>query len=172
MATVDTGVLTSTKTRVFVSPTPYNVALDTQSDAAVLAAFEAITDWVEINEITTLGKFGGAREVITHTPINTGVTKKLPGTNNNGQLPMTMAYRPADPGQAILQQAAKSNESYVFKIVKNDGNRPGVVKPSMTFLNGIVLGYSLDINDANKIVGAEAPIEINDKLFRLPAETA
>lgn len=80
------------------------------------AGFTAVTTWVEVGEITEIPEYGGSSEVVTHTPLKTGVQEKFHGPSNAGSLQIPMAYDPSDAGQIILKAAKADKKQRAFKI--------------------------------------------------------
>ncbi|WP_103171602.1 phage tail tube protein [Paracoccus sp. SY] len=82
------------------------------------AGFAAITGsgWVEVGEITEIPDYGGTSEVVTHTPLKTGVQEKFHGAENAGSLQIPMAYDPSDAGQAILKAAKADKKQRAFRV--------------------------------------------------------
>lgn len=77
--------------------------------------FAALT-WVEVGEITEIPEYGGTSEVVTHTPLKTGVQEKFHGTENAGSLQIPLAYDSEDAGQDILRTAHRNKTQLAFKI--------------------------------------------------------
>lgn len=78
--------------------------------------FGAVTTWIEVGEITEIPEYGGTNEVVTHTPLKTGVQEKFHGASNAGSLAIPVAYDPTDAGQAILKAAKADKKQRAFRV--------------------------------------------------------
>ena len=78
------------------------------------AGYSALT-WVTVGEVTDIPTFGPSHEVVTHTPLATGVTAKYHGAKNNGSLTIPMALDPTDTGQIALKAALANRARVAFK---------------------------------------------------------
>lgn len=88
-------------------------------------AFPA-TGWVEIGETEAIGMLGVEWDVET-ADVMTGSADGAPredsvkGVMRRPQIPLVMGNDPSDPGQLLLWRAARSHDSYPFRLVFPDG---------------------------------------------------
>lgn len=79
-------------------------------------AYAALT-WVDVGEITEVPEHGAQSEVISHTPLATGITRKFHGAINMGSLTIPAGFAPSDPGQAILRDARRDRRQISVRLV-------------------------------------------------------
>lgn len=87
-------------------------------DAAGYGATTVV--FTAIGELETIGAYGLTKEIIEFAPLATGVTTKLPGKINYGNLAVTGADMPSDAGQDIVRAAAASSSRYSLKLTNPD----------------------------------------------------
>jgi uncharacterized repeat protein (TIGR02543 family) len=108
------GVETVAGTSISISPT--------KPATFNAAGYAAISDWAEIGEITDGGAHGRTYNEVTHNPIKTRGTRKFKGSFNEGTKTLQVGMDRADPGQAVLDVALKSDADYSFKVVYQGGD--------------------------------------------------
>ena len=86
------------------------------------AGYGAINDWAKIGEITDGGSHGRTYAEVTHNPIDTRGTQKFKGSFNEGTKTLQLGMDRADPGQAVLDVALKSDDDYSFKVEYQGGD--------------------------------------------------
>lgn len=86
------------------------------------AGYES-TDLVftDIGEVETVGPHGVERQIITFTPVDTGVIAKMPGSKDYGSMDVSIGNIPADAGQVIVKASSESNSHYSVKLTYPDG---------------------------------------------------
>lgn len=77
-------------------------------------AYEALT-FVEWTEVTELGEVGGTREILTYTPVKTGIINKRSGPMDNGTVSLSAARVSGDAAQAIISTARDSGDIIACK---------------------------------------------------------
>jgi len=108
------GVETVAGTKISVSATK-PVTFDA-------SGYGAINDWAKIGEITDGGSHGRIYAEVTHNPIDTRGTQKFKGSFNEGTKTLQLGMDRADPGQAVLDVALKSDADYSFKVEYQGGD--------------------------------------------------
>lgn len=73
-----------------------------------------------IGELESIGAYGLVKDVLEFTPLGTGVTTKLAGKINYGNLTVVGAQMFADAGQDIVRTAAGSSSRYSLKLTNPD----------------------------------------------------
>lgn len=159
-----TGVVTSSKTKVYTTATAHTAATDTASEYAALT-------WVEIGDVVSYGEFGATFEEIIHQPISDGETYRFKGTRNNGSLTLGLGRAPGDAGQALLIAHAETYVDYPFKVALNDTPEPGGT-PTTMYFPGKVMSYTTAIPSSNSVVGSTCTIGINGKMLEVAAADA
>ena len=124
------------------------------------AAYSALT-WVEVGEITDIPEYGGTSEVVTHTPLKTGVQEKFHGAENAGSLQIPLAYDSLDAGQDVLRDARDNKRQIAFKIVY-----PKVLTASAEgatdYMVGKVFGFTRSAS-TNGVVAGNVNVEFDTK---------
>jgi hypothetical protein len=96
------------------------LAIDFNSgDAAAQAGFEADT-YTEIKEISNIGEFGAAANIVQFPVLSDDYVKKAKGTRNAGDPAIVVGYTADDPGQIAVRAAEKTKYYYNFKLVLAD----------------------------------------------------
>lgn len=118
------------------------------------------TGALEIGEVADLGEFGGETEIITHTPIKSGIVNKLVGPTDYGTITAQMARVWGDDGQ----DAAKSGF---------DGANRGLVHSfSVTYVDGAVeyftgkfTSFTSNVGSASAVRNAGLSIALDNKVI-------
>jgi len=127
------------------------------------AGYEALT-YVAVGEVGDLGEFGGTREVVTFTPVSTGIVAKRPGSINYGQMSLQIGRDAADVGQIALQSAldgAESGNVHSFELVDRNGDK--------LFYTGIVSSFTYNAGSANTIFGGSCTVDLTSKPLAVEA---
>lgn len=156
---------------VSVNPDTYNSA----TDSAALALFEAINDWIEVEEIEDMGEHGDTAEEITFTSIGDARTRKQKGARNAGTKTIVVGSDPLDDGQVALAAAQATDFNYAFKVVRSDA-RAINYSNTVEYFIGLVTGEAVNQGAQNNVVKQTFPISLNTKIFRklsaaIPAPT-
>ena len=116
-----------------------------------------------VGEVGDLGEFGGTREVVTFTPVDTGIVVKRPGSVDYGQMSLQIARDAADAGQIALQSAfdgAEAGNLHSLKLLDRNGD--------MLYFTGIVSSFTYNAGSANTMFGGSCTIDLTSK--PLPVE--
>lgn len=146
---------------VSVNPDTYNAA----SDGGAITLFEAINDWIEVEEVEDLGEHGDTAEEITFTSIGDARTRKQKGARNAGTKTIVVGVDPLDDGQVALAAAQATDFNYAFKVVRNDA-RAVNYSNTVEYFVGLVTGEAVNQGAQNNIVRQTFPISINTKIYR------
>lgn len=121
------------------------------------AGFEALS-WTPVGEVGDLGEFGGTREVVTFTPVDTGIIAKRPGSIDYGQMPLQIARDASDAGQIILQaglDGAEAGNVHSVRLVDRNGDT--------IYFTGIISSFTYNAGSANTIFGGACNFELDNK---------
>jgi hypothetical protein len=77
--------------------------------------------YTAIGEVETVGPHGVERQIITFTPVYTGVIAKMPGSKDYGSMDVTIGNVPSDAGQVIVKASSEANAHYSVKLTYPDG---------------------------------------------------
>jgi len=122
------------------------------------AGFGALT-FVQAGEVTELGEFGGEAEVLTHTPIDTGIVNKFIGPIDYGALSLSMGRDLSDAGQALLKEGFDGTEkgnTHSFEVEYFDGG--------IEYFTGIITSYTSNVGSASNVRNASCNVALNNKV--------
>ena len=114
--------------------------------------------YAAVGEVGDLGEFGGTREVVTFTPVDTGIVAKRPGSIDYGQMSLQIARDATDAGQVALQSAldgAESGNVHSFKLLDRNGD--------ILYYTGIVSSFTYNAGSANTMFGGSCTIDLTSK---------
>jgi hypothetical protein len=123
------------------------------------AGFAALS-FTAVGEVADIGEFGGEGEILTHTPIATGVVNKLLGSIDYGTIALQMGRFIGDAGQTLLKggfDGADQGETFSFSVVYIDG--------AIDYFTGIVSSFSSVVGSASSVRGAASNIALNNKVI-------
>lgn len=119
--------------------------------------YEGLT-YAKVGEVGDLGEFGGTREVVTFTPVDTGVVAKRPGSIDYGEMSLQIARDATDAGQQALQEALDGTESgnvHSFELTDRNGDK--------VYFTGIVSSFTYNAGSANTIFGGNVTVNLTSK---------
>lgn len=132
------------------------------------ATFDAVgygaLTYQSVGEIGDLGEFGGTREVVTFTPIDTGIVAKRPGSIDYGEMSLQIARDASDLGQQALQDAldgANAGDVHSFEVTDRNGDK--------LFFTGIVSSFTYNAGSANTIFGGNCTINLTSQPIAVAA---
>ena len=148
---------TSAGTTIGISAT-----LPTTFDTAPITGYPSLT-LTSIGEVTDIPAVGGARSVITHSPLAEIDVDKFLGSFDHGSVSLTMALDDADAGQVILNAAVTSGAKHAIGITLPDGTQK--------FKTGIVSAVTFGVGTVDgTVVQATAQFEFTKStVTKLPA---
>lgn len=123
------------------------------------AGFDALS-FTDIGEVADLGEFGGEGEVLTHTPIATGIVNKLIGSIDYGTMAIQMGRFIGDAGQTVLKDGfdgANKGATHSFKVLYNDG--------AIDYFTGVVTSFASAVGSASSVRNASSNIALNNKVI-------
>lgn len=141
-----------------------------QTSEPTLAEYQALTPWVEIKQVETLGTFGDTSEEITFTALDDARKRRVKGARDAGTLDMTMGADYSDDGQLALIAAEKEIHNYAFKVVFNDAPQGGT--PGERYFLANVGSASESVESANSTVMLNCSLWVNSAISRVDAAPA
>lgn len=121
------------------------------------AMYDALTTWLLVGEIESIGEYGPESSTNTRTRLSDGLVKKTKGPRNYGALPLTLALAPGDVGQAGLIVAEASKNNYSVRLTHGDG--------SVDYFQGLIMSFKRNPGGAEQTVEmASTTIEINTSI--------
>lgn len=147
--------------RLFISPTAVNPdTINAMSDSAAVTFFEAINDWIEVEEVEDFGAAGDTSEAIAFTAVGNKRVRKLKGPKDAGTQSVVVGRDPLDDGQEALIVAEGTDYNYAFKIEFNDARSPNHSKSAM-FYAGMVMSKASNMGNVSNVVRRNFDIGIN-----------
>jgi hypothetical protein len=122
------------------------------------AGYEALT-FTTIGEVTEIPEYGAQYEVVTHTPLATGVVNKRHGSVDYGEKIIPMALDNGDAGQIVLKAALTSRDPVAVKVEFVDG--------AIDYYTGIVTAFRRSAS-----VGEVVTASVTIALTKAPIEVA
>jgi hypothetical protein len=123
------------------------------------AAGYGAVSYTTIGEVTDIGEFGAAYNLVTHNPVGNRQTKKFKGSYNNGSIQLQMAFDKADAGQDALASARDSDASKAFKVTLQDG--------TILYFAGKVMSFIIQVGSVDQILSATATIELDQNVIEV-----
>lgn len=142
---------TSEGSTVFIGPV---------TDKTTLAELKALTGWVEIGNVESIGEFGPQAQDVSFTPLKGPSVQHLKGAIDNGLLPVVYAHDPLDLGQIALRTAAGTKFEYAIKIVLADEADENDT-PTTFYARGPVFGNRTNVGGANDVRKRTSNIGLN-----------
>lgn len=146
-------IITSSGTRIYIGPS----VTTAQSDS--LAEFQALSPWVEVGLVESIGEFGDKASIVTFAAINDTRMRKQKGTRDAGDLALTVAHDPADTGQIAVEAAEAVSAAYAFKVVLPDSG--GTIK----YFRAFVASQPLNVGGNDNVVRKTYQLAIDSEIF-------
>lgn len=141
---------TSATTKLYFSPT-----LPATTDNA---GYTAVTGWLLIGEISSLGTYGGKTSVQKHIPIDTATVVKRAGSVDYGTMSITAARHKGTDMTAITT-AFNSRASGSFKVVL-----PAALGDT-DYFTGIVTSLQTNVANADAILQSNIEVELDSPVI-------
>lgn len=147
-------------TQVFIGP------VVTSDDTST---YPALTGWVEIEEIESVGEFGDASSPITFNSLKKGRTRKRKGPKDAGDISIVCANVPTDAGQQAMIAAEATPYIYAIKIVANDAPSPDFSNSEFYF-GALVMSKRVNVGASNAVNKRTFNLAIDTDIHEVPAE--
>lgn len=122
-------------------------------------AWEAVTGWAVIGEVTNSSGHGDTFAEVTHSPMSSRRVEKLKGTVDAGTETFTFADFVTDAGQILAKTASASDSDYSFKEVWQDG--------TVEYFYGKVMSFAGVGGDNNTIRARTMDVGINSAILEV-----
>ncbi|WP_422366412.1 hypothetical protein [Pelagibius sp.] len=153
--------------RLFISPT---VALpdtiNAMSDVDALAYFEALVDWIEIEEVEEYGEIGDSSEEINFTAVGNRRVRKLKGPRNAGTQAVVVGRDPLDDGQVQLIAAEATDFNYPIRIELDDARSVNHSKSTLYYA-GLVMSKPTGLANVSSVTRRTFNIGINTAVYEV-----
>jgi hypothetical protein len=133
------AITTATGTKVYIGPAVAQAAADT------LAELEALTPYVEVKEVESVGEYGDESSIVNFAALGDGRQRKSKGARDAGNLALTVGHDPLDAGQIALIAAEATNDAYAIKIELSDG--PAGYENSVHYFRAIVSSKRMNVGN-------------------------
>lgn len=150
-------VNTASGTKIYIGPAA-------GSETNTLAEFSALTGYVEIGLVESLGEFGDEASSVPFSSLGDGRVRKSKGVRNAGTLALVCGRDPADPGQDALIAAEATKNKYAFKIVYADRLTP-TGDDSVEYFRALVLNKRSNVGNADNIVRRSFSLDIDSEIL-------
>lgn len=149
-------------TRVFIGP------VATSDDTSTYAA---LTPWVEIAEVESIGEFGDAASAITFTSLSSSRVRKRKGARDAGDVSIVCANVPEDPGQIAAIAAEGTKFRYAIKIVPADAASEDHTDSEFYF-GALVMSKRVNVGASNAVNKRTFNLAIDTDIHEVPSVDA
>jgi len=147
-------------TRVFIGP------VATSDDTSTYAA---LTGYVEIAEVESIGEFGDSASAITFTSLSSARVRKRKGARDAGDVSIVCANVPGDPGQEAAIAAEGTKFRYAFKIVPADAASEDHTDSEFYF-GALVMSKRVNVGASNAVNKRTFALAIDTDIHEVPSK--
>jgi len=124
--------------------------IGTTASATVQSEFEA-DSYTEIKEISNIGEFGAAANILTFPVLGDNYVLKAKGTRNAGDPPIVVGRNPTDAGQIAIRAAEATNNYYNFKLDLADSQSPTMTN-TVVYFRALVSGKTTSVGGVEDFI--------------------
>lgn len=157
-------IITASGSKIYIGNAAALSTVDT------IAEFEAVSSWIEIGMVESLGEFGDESSEVTFAAVGDGRVRKAKGARNAGTMALTVGHDPLDVGQVAIEAAEGTNDNYPFKVVIPDSPTT-LYSDTIYYFRGLVMSKRSSIGTNDNVVRKTYNIGINSEIFSDPAST-
>jgi hypothetical protein len=158
------NIITATGTKIYIG------GAVTEAQADTLAEFEAMSAWTEIGLVENLNAFGDKSNSVTFASLADSRMRKAKGVRDAGDFTIVCAHDPTDAGQAAVDAAEATKNTYAFKVVIPDAP-DNTYSDTLQFFRALVMGKRKNIGTADNVMRNEYDVAIDSEVFSDPAST-
>ena len=141
--------------------TVVSVSATLAADPKDASDYAALT-WTEIKGVASVGEIGPIYEVLTHSDLKDGVTRKAHGSLNNGDPAIQYRVIELDAGQIIINSALIGRTTIAFKVTRASGliqYFEGIISsaPTNEATGAAIYAKSSNIGVSSSLVEVAAP---------------
>lgn len=136
-------ITTATGAKIFVGPSVLP-SVDTEAE------YSALT-WTEVGLVESLGEFGDQSNTVNFASLNDGRNRKAKGIRDAGDLALTVARDPSDPGQDALIAAEATSNKFAFKVVYPDRLTP-TGTDGVDYFRALVMSKRSNVGSADNVI--------------------
>ncbi len=152
------AIVTASGTKVFIGP----AVISSQAD--ILSEFEAMSDWVEIGEIESVGEFGDQANDVTFASLGDGRVRHAKGARDAGTMALVCGHDPLDVGQAAIESAEQTKSNYAFKVQLPDAPT-GTYSNTIFYFRGLVASRRKNIGSNDNVIRNNYNVLVSSELF-------
>ena len=114
--------------------------------------------YTTVGQVENFGNHGVKSQVLTFTPVATGIINKLKGSKDYGQMALVLGCLPSDSGQDLMRTASESTAHYSVKITYplGDGEATGEIH----YLDVLVSSFENQDGDTNAVRKVATMLEV------------
>jgi hypothetical protein len=154
-------ITTATGAKIFIGP-------QTPASTDTVAEFSALTPYVEIGLVESLGEFGDQSSAVNFASLNDGRQRKAKGIRDAGDMTITCAHDITDAGQQALIAAEATPLKYAFKVILPDQQTTGGTGTTLYF-RGLVMSKRLNVGGADNVIRQTYMVGIDSAIAESPA---
>ncbi|WP_210482751.1 phage tail tube protein [Microvirga antarctica] len=155
------AITTATGTKIYIGP-----AVTDTTDT--IPEFAALTPWVEITLVETYGEFGDESSAVTFAAVGDGRVRKAKGARDAGTLALTVGHDPLDVGQAAIDAAESTSNTYAFKVVLSD-SPSDLYTDTVIYFRGLVMSKRKNVGGNDNVLRNTYNIGIDSPLHTIPS---
>jgi hypothetical protein len=154
------AIFTATGTKLFIGPSA-------ATEPANAAAWAALTPYVEVGFVETIGEYGDESAAIDFAVLGDGRVRKAKGARNAGALSVTVAHIADDAGQQDMEDAELTYNNYAFKVELP--NKLTVVGTNeIQYFLGLVMSKRLNVGGNDNVVRKTYNVGVTTKITSVP----
>lgn len=131
-------------------------------------AYVALTPYVEVKEIESMGEFGDTAATITFTSLADARVHKRKGVRDAGDMSIVVGNDPLDAGQLAMVAAQTTSFSNAFKVILQDGADANDTD-STFFFRAFTASTRLNVGAANNIIKRTFAVLIDSQIIERPS---
>lgn len=151
------AITTATGTKIYIG------AAVSEAQADTLAEFVAMTGWVEIKQVESLGEFGDQATDVTFAALGDARVRHAKGARDAGTMAIVVGHDPVDAGQLLATEAETTNNEFAFRVVLPDG--PAGMTDSERYLRGLVASARLNVGANDNVIRTTYNVLISSEVF-------
>lgn len=151
------AIVTASGTKLYIG------AAVTDEQADTLAEFQAMTGWVEVTLIESIGPFGDSASDVTFAALGDSRVRHAKGARDGGSFEVVVAHKYDDAGQLAVEAAQATNDQYAFRITLPDATSP--VTDTELFFRALVQGAPINIGSNDNVIRKTYRIGLQSEVF-------
>jgi hypothetical protein len=154
------------------------IYIGTTASATNLSEYQSDT-YTQLEQVESIGSFGDSTSEVTFTGLSDARVQKLKGSQDAGNLSITMALDETSidssplGGQGLLLAASQntSSDTYNFYVEYNDAGTSSPNNGTRRYFSGQVATFVESVDGSDSIIMIASEVRINTAFIRAPAGT-